>query len=193
MDALISTSKNPTIYAFCDYKEEMSLNAGEILGSLTKQLLSGRGRIPEDIEKRILDVYQAGTITPEPVQVLEILVETARLCGETVSIILDGVDECKGDDRKEILSAMRSLTALQAGAGGTIFKLFIASRADVDIERALKGSTPLSLNSSNLTKDIEFFVQEAIRARVESGELVVSDPEVLHEIITVLTEKADGM
>jgi hypothetical protein len=185
-----STSRCHTVHFFCNYADPITLSAAEIFGSLAKQLLTALGQISEEIEKKISKAYGDGTLIPDGTTVWHILVDIINLF-KRVYIVLDGVDECKGEDRLEVISAIQSLYRSAIATG--IVKIFVASRADVDIERALQTSITLSVDSSSISSDIELVIRGKVEEKSLSGELFVRDRRLLDEIIGTLTEKADGM
>jgi hypothetical protein len=193
IDTLVASStsmESVTVHFFCDYADQKTLYAVEIFGSLAKQLLSAFKRIPEEMEKMIRNAYGDDTLIPDASTVLEILLAAVKLFSR-VYIVLDGVDECRGEDRLEVIAAIRTMSS--ADPEKSALRLFVSSRGDVDIERALEYSIHLQVNAENISPDIKSFIAGIIKDKEHSGDLSVRDPGLLNEIIAVLADKADGM
>lgn len=144
--------------------------------------------IPVDIKTKIVSAFQNGSRNPDASEVLDILLAAAKLVDQ-MYIVLDGIDECKGDDRAELISGMQSLSNRALGST----KLYVSSRADVDIERAFRDWSNLQLSTENIMPDIEAYIIGIIHAKSQTDELFVKDEVILEEIITTLTDKAVGM
>jgi len=193
VDTLVANStsmESVTIHFFCDYADQKTLCAIEIFGSLAKQLLSTFNQIPKEMEKMIRDAYGDGTLIPDASTVLDILLAAVKLFNR-VYIVLDGVDECKGEDRLEVIAAIRTMSS--ADPEESALRLFVSSRADVDFERALEYSIHLQVNAKNISPDIKSFIAGIVKDKERSGDLSVRDPGLLNEIIAILADKADGM
>jgi hypothetical protein len=68
----------------------------------------------------------------------------------------------------------------------------VASRADVDIERAFGGHLRLQIDTNNITPDIFHFTRGAVKEKIES-KLAFVDKSLAREITDVLSSKAHGM
>jgi len=126
IDTLVASStsmESVTVHFFCDYADQKTLCAVEIFGSLAKQLLSAFKRIPEEMEKMIRNAYGDGTLIPDASTVLEILLAAVKLFSR-VYIVLDGVDECRGEDRLEVIAAIRTMSSAdpEKSALGCLFR-----------------------------------------------------------------------
>lgn len=132
----INTTKTMVTYYYCDYSEKKTLDAVEIFGNLARQLLSAT-KITDQIERKIMSFYEDGSRTPDALEVLNILMDAVSL-HKVVYLVLDGLDECHGNDRVSLLSGIQSLA--NPTSGGSIVKAFVASRADVDIDKAFSAT-----------------------------------------------------
>lgn len=138
----------------------------------------------------ILTTYQHGTTKPDADDLLKILFFVLEQFSE-VFLILDGVDECGGNDRTELLMAIQSI--LGSDTRTTTLKLFIASRPDVDLKRTFNSYITLPISVDNTTADIIPFINGIVREKVKSQELLVRDPSLVGEIIEALVNGAQGM
>jgi hypothetical protein len=108
-------------------------------------------------------------------------------------IVLDGLDECPERERQSVLELIVAIR--QANA---TFKIFLTSRRENDIARCFsrKGVIQLQTSSDGNSADIESFIyQETLRLRHSSGvkRLKVKSDTLFNNIVSTLTEKADGM
>jgi hypothetical protein len=74
-------------------------------------------------------------------------------------IVLDGLDECSENDRKVLLATISNLVSNSNKA----FKIYIASRPTVDIEKAIHKLPHIEISSEwNTQRDIKTYVEQAI-------------------------------
>lgn len=175
------------VYFYCDYSNRKTLEALGIFGNFIKQLLSKTG-ISDEIQSKLADIYKNGTRTPDTDELLEILLLILKPL-KSVFFILDGIDECGGSDRGELVAGIQSIVKL----GPPTVKLFLASRAEVDFQRAFSSFMHLPISTSDVTSDIVSFVKETVKAKVDSRELTVKDALLEKEIVDVLVKGAQGM
>lgn len=127
---------------------------------------------------------------------------------DSVFFILDALDECTLDQRKAlcefilgitkpkpISTATQDINTTSAKKPRGILKLFITSRKEPDLERALlKNSIPaIEIVAAKVDRDIEDYVKAQIQQRLEDGSLVLKDMTLKDRILTTLTTKAGGM
>lgn len=106
-----------------------------------------------------------------------------------VFIFLDGIDECKEKERERFLPWLKGLQSSSA----SVIKLFVASRDEIDIKRALKDSPTIAATAQSVSSDISRVVEESVRAKVGEERLCVQDPDLVQEIIDTLVRGARGM
>lgn len=191
VDKLIAGASFPgapvVVYFYCDYSDVDSLDISRIVENFILQLVSTKSEIPKELESTLLDAY-IGIRKPGFEELLEILSSTIKLF-DNIYIILDGIDECTGSNRADLLRVAHSIIA----PGSTVVKLLIASRADVDLEKAFNNYLCLEVSGNNISADIETFVNSIISKKLESGDLVVRNPALVGEIIKALVNGAQGM
>lgn len=185
--------QTPVVYFYCDYSDQKTLDVSEILGNFIKQLINqllSRMEIPDDIGLMVLTTYQHGTKHPDADELLKIIFLLLKHFDKVI-FLLDGIDECGGNDRMELLAAIQSI--LNSSIHTTTVKFFIASRPDVDLKRAFKPYIILPISVDDTTADIVPFINGIVREKVKSKELVVRDSSLVKEIIEALVNGAQGM
>lgn len=192
IDQLLATSNllSPApviVYFYCDYSDRRTLEALGIFGNFIKQLLSKTG-MSDEVQSKLADAYKNGTRTPDTDELLEILFLILKPL-KSVFFVLDGIDECGGSDRGELLAGIQSIAKLSP----PVVKLFLASRAEVDFQRAFSSFMHLPISTSDVTPDIVSFVKDIVKAKVDSRELMVKDPLLEKEIVDALVKGAQGM
>ncbi|KAK4060485.1 uncharacterized protein Triagg1_10755 [Trichoderma aggressivum f. europaeum] len=74
------------------------------------------------------------------------------------TLVLDALDECEVDARKEIILVLRSLVT----DAERPVKVYIASRREPDIERNLGSENLIEIGTSNNKYDIEKYIEQEI-------------------------------
>ena len=185
----LTSNTDPKIcisYCYCDYSQADTLETTNILGTIIKQLL-GKTDIPGELEQKIDRCYKDGVSGPSFEQLDDILVSAVALFSK-VYIVLDGLDECSRQERKEVLSTLQKLGELE-----TVIKVFIASRDEIDIRRAFAAECYIHVSEDDITPDVTRFVKEAVALKLQSGELVVCSDTLVQDIVTALVNGARGM
>ena len=108
----------------------------------------------------------------------------------SVFFVLDALDECKLDQRKELCEFFAGMVELSTGTSHGLLKLFVASRKELDIERAFeRNSFPrVEVEAKKVDSDIELYVNAQINQCLDNKSLMLKD-----KILTALTTKANGM
>ena len=84
---------------------------------------------------------------------------------------------------------------LSTGTGHGQVKLFVASRKELDIERAfLRKSFPtIEVEATKVDGDIELYVKAQIEQRLHDGSLTLNNIKLKDKILTALTVNPGGM
>lgn len=107
---------------------------------------------------------------------------------DSVSIFLDGLDECDAVERRQLLNALSTLS------DNAQVKIFISSRDSVSID--LKPKFPRFEHISmaeNITPDIKAYIDTCLNERIQNEDLILGDESLLLTIKETLTNHADGM
>ncbi|KAL9050613.1 MAG: hypothetical protein Q9206_005021 [Seirophora lacunosa] len=175
------------VYYYCDYADQRTLQTETILGTLLKQFFVN-SRIPEAVAKRFPPGYGDYAHTLDVNDLIDLVCLTIEQTSCTV-VIVDGLDECEKNSRKEILNFFNRLQRIDT----SIIKTFVSCRQEDQLLRSLHGVPIVQMTSSALEEDIRLFVAASVNARITNGELRVRDPNLAKEIMDELVNKAHGM
>lgn len=108
-----------------------------------------------------------------------------------VIILIDALDECRSDQRHELLQALDVLLEKSAH----LVKVFVSSRDDVDIVLKLQKHQNIYISIDDNKHDINRFIQAEIERAQSDGRLLkgVVSPELKTLITENLAKKARGM
>ena len=116
-----------------------------------------------------------------------------------IFLVLDALDECALDQRKDlcefILSIANTTSITNTNSGQGIVKLFVTSRKESDIERAFrqKSIPTIEIEAAKVNTDIEAYIKAQIDLRLENHSLRLKNINLKNKILDALTAKAGGM
>ncbi|KAK1466032.1 hypothetical protein CMEL01_12024 [Colletotrichum melonis] len=188
------TSQSPSqpslgfAFFYCNSSDQNRQSIKSILRSYIRQL----GEVtdhPEGIHETLFNLYQRkqtqSDITLQECETA--LVEMINSYPRTV-LILDALDECKKDTRRQIVQLFKRLVEKTNGC----LKIFIASRPEHDISDHLRSFQELRatiiINTSDNQGDIEKFVNTEV-----DNFTVYWSPETKQVVKKKLVEKSTGM
>lgn len=173
-------------FFFCQHDRLESLEARTILGSLVRQFLTVE-TMSETMREHLERLCTNPSFSDDE---MELLLKCAVDTSRKYFIVIDGFDECSPQDRRFILSILR-----ETSSSPSIIKIFISSRHDSgrEIEKAFDFVYSRTMNCQEAHRDIEIYIKTTIEERRSMGDLVVGDPELLHEIEEALIRGARGM
>ncbi|KAI9871159.1 MAG: hypothetical protein M1830_003253, partial [Pleopsidium flavum] len=183
----ITTQELAIAYYYCDFSDPKSLDARNILGTIIRQLLN-KIIIPLDLKQQLDQLYRPGIRAAANDELLAILVAVVKHFSK-VYIFVDGLDECRKEERFSVLSMINQLTQSEC----TAVKILITSQEVADVSTSLKGHPRLQISVDKNSSDIASFIEETIKANIKSGALVVHDPSLELNIISALVDGAQGM
>lgn len=189
IDDLLSksdTNNMKVVYYYCDYTDQRTLQTNRILGTMLRQFIKA-GRFPDEIEPKILEAYDRAHQLPGISEVMEFISQSASL--NPTAFVLDGLDECEKDTRKEMLALIERLMRCTTSA----IKIFVSCRDEDETLRSMPVFTRIQVTPISLESDIESFVEGSVRSRIISGELKIRNPGLEQEIVSELASKAHGM
>lgn len=174
-------------FFFCRYDETESLKAREILGSLARQLLQ---EVPSD---KFIFGETNDSFADIKFNTKQILSNMLFLLPQNkqYQLVLDGLDDCKHDELSVAIGAIQSLlTSPKHG-----FKLFWTGRSDLapEISDQLRPDFQVQISSLSNGPGISRFIEVALAEALESGRLILRDPEVILTIREALEREAEGM
>jgi hypothetical protein len=193
IDQLISTD-NLAVYFYCQSNDKQTLTAKAIFTCFLRQLsnaapqLSLPSPIREVYFKRMLSGFASDELTFE--ETTNLLEHLLNSCGP-VTFVLDALDECSESERIRILS---ELQRLGNSAGESAMKVFISSRAYIDIAPKLSAGPSVCVNAIANFQDISSFVHDNVDALQNRSHLHwVRSKDLLDEIKKLLQGSANGM
>lgn len=177
-------------YHYCDYSDKRSLEPANILSALTHGLLS-RIEIPTKVAEDIARAFQDGGRMPDIDEVLQILSATVAEF-DSVTFVLDGLDEVGELDRLSVCGALRGLITDNAN---TVIRLFITSRDNATSTLFTPTSSTFRVQASPdaLALDINSFIRHSVRGLIETGRLRIRESELEEIIVQSLIRGAKGM
>ena len=113
-----------------------------------------------------------------------------------VFFVLDALDECTLDQRKDLCEFFLSIAnSTSTGINHGIVKLFITSRKESDIEGAFQQQSipTIEVEAAKVNSDIEVYVKAQIELRLQNCSLRLRNIALKDRILSVLTTKAGGM
>lgn len=164
-----------------------------------------------DLEDEVLLMFEhCGGSGTRPIHVQDQLILLERLIQrvQSLHIIIDALDESKGVEDsmgpqehkgpeeykgpEEFAKGLEHL--LMTGGEFVPIRILVTSRNDYALERTvgILSSHRIDLNQ-HITGDISKFVISEVKRRIEGRILKIRSPALQDEVISVLTERAQGM
>ena len=104
-------------------------------------------------------------------------------------IIIDGLDECENEARRDAVALIEALLVQKNAA----IKAFVSCREEEHLLRSLDVYPCIQLSETMMDNDINAFITGTVRSKVESGELRINKPTLEDKIVAELVTKAHGM
>lgn len=173
-------------FFFCQHDRPESLEARTVLGSIVRQFLTVE-TMSETMREHLERLCTNPLFSDYE---MELLLKCAVDASRKYFIVVDGFDECSPEDRRFILSILR-----ETSSSPSIIKILISSRHDSgrEIEKAFDFCYSRTMNCQEAHRDIEIYIKTTLEERRSMDELVVGDPELLHEVEEALIRGARGM
>ncbi|KAF2682172.1 ankyrin [Lentithecium fluviatile CBS 122367] len=170
------------VYHYCRFSDSAASSSARVLGAIAAQLLS---RLPESVPvpailSKLLNRYRSRSY-PGLTELREAFHELCQHC-RRVFVIIDGLDEVS-----ERAGVLQFLTDLEVVGG--VFKVFVASRPEVDLETNFESYLTVPITQSDLQLDMETHVRQQLE-NLQIGD----DEEATQDlIVSELVERAQGM
>lgn len=186
-----SAAHSPLLYFFCDKKgnEESRLKCISVIRSFFFQLWittsnSEDPNLTEFWRKLVSSVdlerpYYLPSYTRAARELMNLIPE--------IFIVLDGLDEC--EDRASLLSEVIALFK----ESRTRMRLFITSRPEPDLLKALQNYPTVEILPHSTKADMHLVIEETVQRAIDGGELKLRDTLLKTEIIETLKKGANGM
>ncbi|KAH7227560.1 hypothetical protein BKA60DRAFT_123301 [Fusarium oxysporum] len=182
-------------FFFIRFDDPLSLDAETIIRSCVQQLLSAI--VTDDLDQRLaseLDKHLSeAKLALFSLDQLSRLYSSAAKAIKNWFIVLDGLDECNTGQQSRVLKFFQAVVS-RAGASSHI-SILLSSRETCTsaIKRNFPGSQRLVTGLQNTSADIVAYVDDIIIEKLSTGELVVSDPSLIDEILKTIASKEQGM
>lgn len=174
-------------YYYCDSSDPRSLEARNIIGTLVKELVE-QIAITDILKQELISLNKPGIRVAESDELLPILLAVLKHFSKAY-IFLDGLDECRKEERVTILSMLNRVIR----SDGPVVKIFVTSQQEVDIAVSLKEFSRLEVSAHKISSDIGSYIKGAVRSSIESGDLLVQTACLESDIISALVDGAQGM
>jgi hypothetical protein len=180
-------NKQRSFFAFLGYKDSENSTCLKVFHSLIFQILFDE---PE-LRPVILAAYKSSyrelkSDVSYVFKLLESLINDPR----PVHLVIDGLDEVDEQERKYLLKFLLSLQDDNKSV-----RLFLSSRFERDIERALPSEVTIIRVDENNARDIEFYVENESRKIIEQMQEYGADENICSIVelqLTKVAKKSEG-
>ncbi|GAW25083.1 putative ankyrin repeat protein [Rosellinia necatrix] len=176
-----------TAFFFCDYKDENTQSAANILSTILYQLAL-QNEAAYDVLKEFYDQFHTPTSLERTPSISDVQgkLDTVVKLFKSVFLIVDGLDEC-GRQTNEVVRTLSEL----AKSSDTLTVAFL-SRDEIDV-RGYLDQDFIGIEISAKTDDIRTFVTAEIEKRIRNHMLCFTNESMTEDIINGLVEGANGM
>ena len=198
-DHSVFANAAPIAYFYCQRNtaEPQRSDPTEVFRAILKQLLCCNPRWYE--ESFTANNYRARKFEAElegcEVSSLDLFETTDQIIQIAsvmpVTILIDALDECRSDQRHELLRALDLLLEKSAH----LVKIFVSSRDDIDIVLRLKNHPNIYISINDNTDDIHEYIQYEVQKAQSDRRLLngAISPELARLVTEKLAAKAGGM
>ena len=180
------SAKN-ALYFFCDYADPPSLHPASIYRALLQQMFF-RGLLNEDTVKSVVETLRNNIHGLSEQKLLDVLCSAVRSCAG-LHVVIDGLDECERDGQQAVTNTLFRLMKI----GQTTVKVLVTCRDEGHLLTELSSFDRLQVSSHASAADIQSYVSHTIASRLSSGQLTFRNPTLGDEIVSKLSDKAQGM
>nr|RBQ92847.1 hypothetical protein FVER53263_01723 [Fusarium verticillioides] len=182
-------------FFFVRFDDPLSLDADTILRSCVQQLISAINidSLNQQIASELDRSLSEAKWSLFSLESLSKLYLSAAQAIEHWFMVVDGLDECNNDQQSRLLRFFQGLLS----GNNTAYKIsiLISSRETCTnaIRSTFPGSQRLTTGLKSTSADIGSYVDDIIIDKLSTGELVISDPNLLNEILETIAAKEQGM
>ncbi|KAL7766783.1 hypothetical protein ACKLNR_004699 [Fusarium oxysporum f. sp. zingiberi] len=188
-------SRQFTSFFFLRFDERKSLSASTVIRSCLQQLLASPliQSLDSSAISELDGCLEQAKSSMFSVESLRLLYTTAAKSLDDWFIVIDGLDEVDVARQIGLLKFLREV--FNQLPEPRRIKVLLSSRetCSSDIDRILSEATRLYTGLKPTSSDIRLYAEDIITNKVASKELIVSDPELVDEIIEVIHQKEKGM
>ncbi|KAI1161157.1 hypothetical protein F5B18DRAFT_462870 [Nemania serpens] len=182
-----SSPKVGVAFFFCDYKDPKATVLSNILGAMASQLAHQSDQTFDELKKlfKLLQPCDGLPRDPDPDVLLDLLEEMFKYFDQAI-LVIDGLDEC-GDNTDEITQTLANIAEYS-----TNVTMALVSRDEYNIDLKLRESfTRIPVGARR--EDILLYAASEIDKRMKDNTLRIVNVELKDEILTKLSNEADGM
>ncbi|KAL7959098.1 hypothetical protein V8C34DRAFT_280894 [Trichoderma compactum] len=175
-------------YFYCSRSDTARRDPKSVYQSYIRQLAQPN-HYPTGMHKSISDLYRKAKKEQRELSIPECKAALSELLKSypRTTLVLDALDECEVEARKEIVLVLRSL----ATDAERPVKVYIASRKESDIEKNLGSGNLIEIGTSDNKGDIEKYIEQEMTHFGEEWESV--SQAVKEEVKRTITDQSDGM
>ncbi|KAL6695211.1 hypothetical protein J3F84DRAFT_400068 [Trichoderma pleuroticola] len=175
-------------YFYCSRSDAVRRDPKSVYQSYIRQLAQ-INHYPTGMHKSVFDLCRKAKKEQRELSISECKAALSELLKSypRTTLVLDALDECEVDARKEIVLVLRSL----ATDAERPVKVYIASRKEPDIERNLGSGNLIEIGTSDNKGDIEKYIEQEMTRFGEEWESVSQG--VREEVKSTITNQSDGM
>ena len=176
-------------FVYCNYKEPQT--TANYVRLALKQLCRTIQSLPLELQG-VHKKHDKNDSQPQHNELRTAFLAVIQQFGH-IFFVLDALDECPLDQRKDLCEFILSLTTTPSTSG--IVKIFVTSRKEPDIERAFEqNSIPIiEVEAEKVNSDIEVYVKAQLDLRIQNRSLRLRNMALKDKILKALTTKAGGM
>lgn len=204
LSALYQLSSNTGVtFVYCNYKEPRT--SATYIRLAIKQLCRRMQPLPSRLQQ-VYEKHHPNDSHPNAEELQSVFLAVSKHFNN-IFLVLDALDECDQDQRKELCKFFSNIIELSATSAldtynnsaykpnSTTVKLFVTSRREPDIERVFRQRSfpKVEIEAAKVDHDIAIYVAAEIEQRIQDERLILRSKELKEVILTTLATKASGM
>lgn len=170
-------------FVYCNYKEPQ--DTATYVRALIKQLQRCTVEIHPELATYFHNDRKPGYVE------LQLVLQQLSERFEKVFLVVDALDECSPEQRGEILKVLQGLVSPRTSHACHV-KLFITSREEQDIKRALTSFPMIQIEAKKVNDDIEAYVIDEMGKYLAAADFTL-EAGLRDRIRSTLVDKAGGM
>ncbi|KAF5647479.1 hypothetical protein F52700_1339 [Fusarium sp. NRRL 52700] len=182
-------------FFFARFDDPHSLNADTIIRSCIQQLISAidMDSLDQNIASELDENLSEAKLALFSLNLLSRLYHSAAKAIKQWFIVIDGLDECSADQQSKLLKFYQDI--ISRNDTMHYISVIFASRETCTnaIRSIFPGSKRLVTGQHSTSADIGSYVDDIIIDKLSTGQLVISDPMLLDEILRTIASKEQGM
>jgi NACHT domain len=173
--------ESPVAYLYCSYDKRQAQTASSQLSIVLRQFVEQQsGQIPESV-RSLYDLHIAKGSRPTLADISDTLLKVVMGL-EGAFLVVDALDECSDETRKELLNQVRKLQASSS------LSLMATSRPSPSLGKDFHGAMQLDIRAQE--QDIGYYLDSRLS---ELSSSIQQDEKLKQEIKHQIVETADGM